>query len=127
MKKLTPVLIVEEVEPCLEFWENRLGFVRGPTVPHGDKLGFALAFNGPVEIMFQSRASVAEDLPALGEERFHTAVYIEVESLAAAREKLGDTPLMLEPRETFYGSREIGIRDPGGTAIILSERVVATS
>lgn len=127
MKRLTPVLIVEAVEPCLEFWEKRLGFTRGPTVPHGDALGFAIAVNGPVEIMFQSRASVAEDMPGIAKEQFHTAIYIEVESLAAARKKLGDTPLILEERETFYGAREIGIRDPAGNPITLSERIAPAS
>lgn len=123
MKKLTPVLIVEEVESSLEFWEKRLGFTRGPTVPHGDRLGFAIATHGSVEIMFQSRASVADDLPAMADERFKTAVYLEVEDLAAARERLGDTPLFLQQRETFYGAREIGVRDPGGTMILLSQKV----
>ena len=26
MRKLTPVLLVEEIEPCLSFWTDRLGF-----------------------------------------------------------------------------------------------------
>src|SRR4029453_8853944 len=41
MKKLTPVLFVGEIEPCLEFW-TRLGFERTAEVPEGDRLGFVL-------------------------------------------------------------------------------------
>jgi len=28
MKKLTPVLFVEAIEPCLPFWTERLGFTK---------------------------------------------------------------------------------------------------
>ena len=35
MKKMTPVLLVEEVEPCLAVWE-RLGFEKTMEVPEGD-------------------------------------------------------------------------------------------
>lgn len=33
MKKLTPVLYVESIEPALPFWEDRLGFQRVVEVP----------------------------------------------------------------------------------------------
>ncbi len=26
VKKITPVLLVDEVEPCVRFWKERLGF-----------------------------------------------------------------------------------------------------
>ena len=36
MKKVTPVLYVEEIEPALPFWMDRLGFEKTAEVPHGD-------------------------------------------------------------------------------------------
>ncbi len=42
MKKLTPVLLVEEIEPCLAFWVERLGFQKVTEVPEGNKLGFVI-------------------------------------------------------------------------------------
>ena len=59
IKKLTPVLYVEEIEPCLDLWVNRLGFARTVEVPEGDKLGFVTLAKDGVEVMYQSRASVA--------------------------------------------------------------------
>ncbi len=58
MKKLTPVLMVEEIEPCLPFWVERLGFQKVTEVPEGDKLGFVILAKGNVQVMYQSRASL---------------------------------------------------------------------
>jgi hypothetical protein len=32
-KKLTPILFAEEIEPCLKFWMERLGFEKTIDVP----------------------------------------------------------------------------------------------
>jgi hypothetical protein len=123
MKKLTPVLLVEEIEPCLPFWTERLGFQVTMTVPEGDKLGFAILVNGPVEVMYQSRASVAGDVPALAVEPFgsRTHLFIEVESLKDLLPRVEGAPQVFPPRKTFYGSDEIGIRAPCGTTVVLAE------
>ena len=63
MKKLAPVFVVERIEPCLDFWVNRLGFAKTVEVPHGDCLGFVILAEGNVEIMYQSRDSVEDDVP----------------------------------------------------------------
>lgn len=42
MKKLTPVLAVDEIEPVLPFWIERLGFEKTVEVPQGDRLGFVI-------------------------------------------------------------------------------------
>ena len=36
MKRITPVLYVHEIEPCVEFWVNRLGFEKTVEVPDGN-------------------------------------------------------------------------------------------
>jgi hypothetical protein len=38
IKKVTPVLIVDRIEPLLPLWDA-LGFARAAEVPHGDVLG----------------------------------------------------------------------------------------
>jgi len=55
MKKLTPVIIVDQIEPCLPFWIERLGFIKTAEVPEGDKLGFVILVKGNVEIMYQTK------------------------------------------------------------------------
>ena len=42
VKKLTPILTVESIEPCLPFWMDALGFTKTVEVPHGDALGFVI-------------------------------------------------------------------------------------
>ena len=65
MQTLAPVLIVDAVEPCLEFWATNLGFAKANEVPGPDgKLVFASVKKDGVEIMYQTRASVVADSPA---------------------------------------------------------------
>jgi len=125
MLKLTPVLVVDAVETCLPFWCERLGFTKTVEVPHGDRLGFAILEHGGVELMLQSRASVADDIAALAKEPSRSMLFIEIESLDDVKRALGDWPRFLEERTTFYGTREIGVRDPAGNAVILAQRVTA--
>ncbi len=123
---MTPVLLVEEVEPCLDVWK-RIGFEQTMQVPEGDRLGFVALRRGPVEIMYQARASVAGDLPVLADldyTRDGLLLFIEVEDLDEVVDQLpgaeGVVRLFAE-RETFYGSREIGIRAPCGTHVVFAE------
>jgi uncharacterized glyoxalase superfamily protein PhnB len=53
--KLSPVLVVDAVEPCLAFWTERLGFRQANAVPGADgRLVFASAECDAVEVMYQS-------------------------------------------------------------------------
>jgi len=118
VNKITAVLIVEEIEPALPFWE-RFGFERGPEVPHGDRLGFIILQRDGVEVMYQSRASVAADVPALADTPAGgTALFIVVDDIDAIEEMVGDLPLVLPRRTTFYGATEIGLREPAGNNIV---------
>ncbi|MDB5097055.1 MAG: hypothetical protein JWM80_1476 [Cyanobacteria bacterium RYN_339] len=115
MKKATPIMIVDAIEPCLPFWTERLGFVAPVQVPHGDHLGFVILSNGTGELMYQTHASLLEDLgaawPAGG------AVYLEVESIDNVIAALQGADVVVPPRTTFYGSREIWVREPGGNLV----------
>lgn len=121
MKRLSPVILVDEIEPCLPFWTERLGFQVTVTVPEGDKLGFAILVNGPVEVMYQSRASVANDVPSLAAAPSHSHLFIEVESLKELLPRLTGAEVVVPLRKTFYGADEIGVRAPCGTTVVLAE------
>lgn len=121
MKKLTPVIPVDAIEPCLPFWE-RLGFSRTVEVPAGDRLGFVILASGNVEIMYQSMASIAEDVPGMASlVRAGTPLYIEVERLSEVQNLLGDAPVVVPERTTFYGAREIYVQAPCGTVVGFAE------
>jgi hypothetical protein len=68
VKRITPVLYVKEVEPCVKFWVERLGFQKTAEVPEGDRLGFVILQKGDLEIMYQSIASAEKDIPAAAKE-----------------------------------------------------------
>jgi uncharacterized glyoxalase superfamily protein PhnB len=121
MKKITPVLVVETIEKNLPFWCERLGFARPVEVPHGDGLGFVILTSGGVEVMLQSRASVRDDIAAMAADSYRSALYIEVEDLAPIRKATEGLPKLFEERTTFYGAREIGVRDPEGNAVLFAQ------
>ena len=121
VKKSTPVLIVDSVEACLPFWCDRLGFGRTVEVPHGDGLGFVILNHGEVELMLQSRASVAADVPALASGPYRTALYLEVADIAPVRTALGGLEPLFAERTTSYGAREVGVRDPAGNPVLFSQ------
>ena len=124
MQQLTPVILVEEIEPCLPFWTQRLGFERTMEVPAGDRLGFAAVAKDGVQVMYQSRASVLADVPALGTGPFAKdgfGLFIVVSDLDPVLAALEGAEVLVPERRTFYGAREIGVRAPCGTTVIFAE------
>ncbi|WP_313912645.1 hypothetical protein [Tahibacter sp.] len=120
IRRSTPVLAVAAVEPTCEFFA-RLGLAVTASVPHGDYLGFAILAHGTVEVMVQSHASVSDDLGASLTIGRDTALFVEVSDLDAALTALGDAPVFLPRRRTFYGSVEVGVVEPGGHHVTLAQ------
>jgi hypothetical protein len=116
VKSLTPILVVDAIEPCLAFWQA-IGFMVGITVPEAPPFVFAILNQGGIELMLQTRASVAEDTPAVAEAVRASVIYISVEALAPILAALPDAPVAVERRTTFYGADEIFLRDPSGNVV----------
>jgi uncharacterized glyoxalase superfamily protein PhnB len=121
LNKLTPNLIVERMPESLKFWVDRLQFENKMEVPHGDGIGFAILARGSVELMLQSRASLAGDVAPIAEGAHRAVLYLEVQSLAPVRTALAGWPLVVPERKTFYGAQEIIVRDPDGHVVFFSE------
>jgi uncharacterized glyoxalase superfamily protein PhnB len=120
LEALTPVLIVDDVEKCLGFWVDGLGFEVTNRVPGDDgKLVFASAQKGPVEVMYQTRKSVTDDMPGSATElNGHSiALFIKVDDLDAVEKSLADAPVVKPRHQTFYGSTEIYVKEPGGNTV----------
>ncbi|HET9986157.1 MAG TPA: VOC family protein [Longimicrobiales bacterium] len=118
MQKLTPVLFVEAIEPVLPFWLDRLGFEKTGEVPHGDRLGFVMLQKGDVEIMYQTRESVAADVPSLADTPMGGALlFVQVEDLDAVARALEGIAPVVPRRKTFYGADELIVREPGGNVV----------
>jgi len=127
VKKLAPVLFVEKIEPVLPFWTEHLGFIKTVEVPEGNRLGFVILKQGNVEVMYQTYASVQKDLPAISADvrKGPTFLYIEVDNLNALKPALASANVYMPERTTFYGSREIGVKDPAGHFITFAEFAAA--
>lgn len=123
VKKITAVLVVDEIEPCMEFWTGRLGFQKTVEVPEGDRLGFIILQKGEVELMYQTLASVQKDDPGLAKKarRGPTFLYVEVDRLAPVIQAMQGAEVILKERTTFYGAREFGVTDPAGHRVIFAE------
>ena len=120
LKQLTPVIIVKSVEPCLGFWTGRLGFKKVHEVPGPDgKVMFASAEREGVEIMYQTRASVIADHPAMEKQLDgHSIVlFITVDDLDTVEKAVAGAPVVKARHKTFYGSEEIYVMEPGGNTV----------
>src|SRR5215471_7673541 len=113
--KLTPVLIVEEIEKSLSFWVDRMGYQKTVEVPEGDRLGFVILAKDGAELMMQTLASVRKDEPKFAPPQLVTkgcGLFIEVDDFADVKRRLDRYPIVMAERVTFYGMREIGVSEP---------------
>jgi len=131
LRKATPVLIVDRIEPVLAFWK-KLGIEATVQVPEEEakdgRLGFAILAAEAFEVMYQTAASVRGDLvkSASLKDAFRsgpqqTVLYVEVAKLADIERALKGERLIMPQRTTFYGANELGYLEPGGNVIVFSE------
>jgi len=118
---------VEEIEPCLNLWVDRLGFTKTVEVPDGSKLAFVILQKGTTEVMYQTFASVEKDNAQLAKDmrRGPTFLYVEVDDLDAVIAALKGVPVVMPVRTTFYGAKEIGVKDPAGHFVTFAQMGVA--
>lgn len=123
VKKITAVLFVEEVEPSVKFWVERLGFEKTMEVPEGNKIGFAMLQKGNVELMYQSYASADKDVSGVSQlvRKGPTFLYVEVENIDEIIGAIKGAEVVMPVRITFYGAKEIGVKEPGGHLITFAQ------
>ncbi|MEO8637003.1 MAG: hypothetical protein ABI587_17140 [Gemmatimonadales bacterium] len=125
-QKLTPVLLVEAIPPCLPFWTERLGFTNVAEVPGPDGLPqFVILVGDGIEIMYQTWAAVAAESPsAAATTRGHSiALFLEVADLDRVEKALAGIPRVTERHTTFYGMDEVSVREPGGAVVTFAMKV----
>lgn len=126
VKRITPVLLVREIEPVIPFWVDRLGFTKTVEVPDGSKIGFVAFQKGSAEVMCQTYSSVEKDAPAgmsAEARKGPTYLYIEVDNLDDVLTALRDVKKVMPERTAFYGMREFAVQDPAGHFITFAEQV----
>jgi uncharacterized glyoxalase superfamily protein PhnB len=131
LKKLTPNLVVRDVEASLNFYRTVLGFQQGITVPDKPPYVFGSVVSGEgtpeaVEIFFNGQKAVAADDPALGSTPIggSLTLFLEVEGIEeilAAVNKSG-AKITMPLKEQFYGMSEFAFQDPEGWIVTIAER-----
>lgn len=128
-KKLTPNLLVANVERSLAFYTDVLGFARGMTVPEESPFVFASVVSGTVEVFLNDRDTGIKEYPAFGGMPLGATatMFIEVEGpghIDPLYDRLKSRVAVTMPIVTqWYGSREFAIADPDGYLITFAERV----
>ena len=126
LKKLTPNFMVEDVRKTIAFYQDILGFEVVTTVEDDDEIGFAIMHRDQIELMFQSRKSLSENVPALTGSTIGASqtLYIEVTGIDQLYEQLQDkVAVVVDMHNTFYGTREFYFKDLNGYILSFSEAV----
>jgi hypothetical protein len=116
VQKLRPILVVQEIAPCLVFWA-RIGFSPIITIPDTAPFAFAILAGDGIELMLQTAQSIEEDLSGAAGNIAASVLYLSVPDLDPVIEALADAPVAVARRQTFYGADEIFIQDPAGNLI----------
>jgi len=129
--KLTPNLLVADVERSLGFYTTVLGFERGFTVPEQSPFVFGSVVSGPVEIFFNERETATKEYPGFAGKPIGISgtMFIELQGRGHI-ERLHDrlksaVPVVMDLVTQWYGVKEFAIADPDGYVITFAERVAA--
>jgi uncharacterized glyoxalase superfamily protein PhnB len=127
LKKLTPNLVVRDVEASLNFYRTVLGFQPGFTVPDAPPYVFGSVASDGVEIFFNDQKAVAEDYPALGAKPIGGSItlFIEVDGIEDVLKKVQQhgAKITMPMKDQFYGMREFAFEDPEGWVVTIAERI----
>jgi uncharacterized glyoxalase superfamily protein PhnB len=125
--KLTPNLVVRNVEASMNFYKSVLGFQSTITVPDQAPYVFGAITNGSVEIFFNDQKAVAQEYPGLGNKPIggSLTLFIEVEGVeeVLAAVKKSGAKITMPLKDQFYGMREFAFEDPEGWVITIAERI----
>ena len=126
--KLTPNLVVDNIDRSLQFYERVLGFTRALHVPEEPPFVFASVTSGPLEIFLNDRTAVAKEHPehaakmtASGGNQMFIEMPSGIDDLwASVKDR---APVIMPIVTQWYGMREFAIADPDGYVIVIAQRV----
>jgi lactoylglutathione lyase len=125
LRKLTPNLIVSNVERSLAFYRDVLGFQVESTVPDASPLVFASVQSGPVEIFLNAPEPAVAEYPAFKDRPIGgtLTLFIEVAGIRQVYDSLKHrVPVVMPLEKKWYGVTEFAFTDPDGYLITFAER-----
>ena len=125
LKKLTPNLVVSNVEKSVAFYRDVLGFTVAFTVPDQSPLVFAAVQSGDIEVFLNAAETAVAEYPAFKDRPIGgtLTMFIEVVDIGGVHASLQDRVKVVMPIEKkWYGMTEFAFEDPDGYLITFAER-----
>jgi uncharacterized glyoxalase superfamily protein PhnB len=123
-ESLTPNLFVSDIARSIAFYK-KLGFSVAMSVPEdGNNVIWAMLVNGKAALMFQSMASLEEDIPHIDRNSIGGSLllYIKIGGIRSFFERVKDSAEVIHGlRKAFYGATEFTIADPDGYVLTFAE------
>ena len=123
MESLSPNIFVDSMHETIAFYKS-IGFQLVMTVPEsGEDLIWAMMMNGNVTFMFQTFASLGEELSEISRKNGASQLlYIKLKKIRAYFELIEDKVKVLKGLETtFYGATEFSILDNNNYVLTFAE------
>jgi hypothetical protein len=120
--RLSQVYLVDRIEPCLEFWVERLGFEIRLQVEGTAHLEFVILGRDGAEVIYRTADSVNLDVPGLvdTEHQPWDIIYVVVDNLEDLLPRLGGVDVVVPLRESGFGGQEIYVTEPSGRIVALA-------
>ncbi len=123
-ESITTNIMVKSVGDTLDFYINKLGFVKVLSVPiEGDIFDFAIVKKDNITIMFQEQNNLEEEYPTLKIEKIKPTftLFITVKNVNEVYLELKDkVDIAKDLHKTFYGKDEFAIFDNNGNILTIS-------
>jgi uncharacterized glyoxalase superfamily protein PhnB len=123
MESLSPNIFVENMNETIDFYKS-IGFQLVMTVPEaGNDFVWAMMVNGNITFMFQTFASLGEELPAISRKSGGSLLfYIKLKKIREFFELIKEKITVLKGLETtFYGATEFSILDNNNYVLTFAE------
>lgn len=123
--KLTPNLVVSDVERSAAFYRDVLGFTVETTVPDTAPYLFAILRSGAVGVFLNAPEPAMAEYPAFKDRPIGgtLTLFIEVDGIDECYRALKDrVSVVMELETKWYGMTEFAIADPDGYLITFAQR-----
>jgi len=125
--RLTPNLVVRDVERSIRFYCDVLDFEVDKHVPEQSPFVFASVRGGGIELFLNQHETVVEEYPAFKDVPIGGTftLYLVMQGVDGLHDEIKQKgiPIVMPIETKFYGVREFAIADPDGYLITLAERV----
>lgn len=121
-RRLSPVFLVDRVEPCIEFWAERLGFDIRLQVDGADGIEFVILGKDDAEVIYRSAESLNLDAPGLldSDHQPWDILHVQVDDLEEILPRLDGLEIVVPLRESGFGGREIYVTEPSGRLVAIT-------